>query len=166
MFSNTGALCQRQRRRLIHCSSTAKKYCATLVLYGRRLLAKNDILSAQKIYLKALEAADILLDTDPHNHRAELRYSRTAAELAWIYRRLDHHLCLSKLKNAMLQRLRFMALENSEYELMKDVEEAYFASDDLVGERFSRRLVQPAVHRSNQSDCQEDDQPANVVALY
>lgn len=162
------SLGQHQRHKLINNKAQAKIYWGRAVLKARSLLAADQVLDAMASYYRSMETADILLDTDPDNPRAELRYARTATELAWVYRLLGHHVSLSKLRNAMQHRLRFLKLSHCEYDLCHGIEEATQASPERVNHWFEGLLrldqaAQPYAKAAKQGS--GTGQSANVIAL-
>lgn len=76
-------MCSQHRHLLFNHRKKARQFWGEMVLQARQQLSESQVHSAIILYGNATEAAEILLFTDDERERAEIRYSRTAVEMAY-----------------------------------------------------------------------------------
>lgn len=141
------SLSQAQRHGLIYSPDKAKRYWANSVLYARGLLAENNWLTAIKIYSNAMEAADILLDTDPDMARATQRHACTAIELAYVYRKMEYQRSMMKMVYNMRHRMRFLMPEQCICDTLEHLEAIINAPDTAIDDWFQWLPQQDTGHQ-------------------
>ncbi|CAA0090722.1 Uncharacterised protein [BD1-7 clade bacterium] len=132
------SLSKKHRSLLISSLQDARYYAACSLIYARQRIAKSDYQGARKAYYHALEAANILLDTDPDNPVAERRFANTATELTYLLMVLGEPHRGVKLRRHMVTRFRALAVQTSEYDLIRGVDSALSASGERLEQWLSR----------------------------
>jgi hypothetical protein len=129
---------------------TARQYCAEKMLAARIAIADNQILQAVSLYQLAQEAAEILLDTDSDNAKAERRYLKCCIELGYLFRNLNHYKSLISMVRKVQLRLRRMNLHYNENDMLSALNYVVDC-DDNIASNWLQQIQQPVASSVNLS---------------
>lgn len=116
----------------------AKQHYAKLNFDARRLIGSNDVINGVKAIHQAYQIADLLLDIDSDHERAERRFAKTTAELAYTFRLLGHYKSLMQLINKVELRAKQHARFHSAQQMTQELMFVADCHDECVDEWHQR----------------------------